>query len=137
LFSCSPEKIRTIKLSYAKMPAENLELSVAGNRIQLRGAAHFDTAAAVRIFQSFRRVFAERFLDRFPAKQKDSLLNAGYEYSIELQGEGKECSGRLHLFFTSDPERSLAYNPDTGEWLTIQNRGLYPILQRRSALLNR
>ena len=137
LFSCPAEKIRMLKLIYAKMPAENLQLSVSGHQLHLEGATSFDTAAALGILQSFRRVFAERYLERLPARQKDSLLKAGYEYAIEIQGEDKECTARLQLFFTSDPDRSLAYNPDTQEWLTIQNRGLYPILQRKTALLNR
>jgi len=137
LFSCQPSQIKSLKLLYARMPAENVELTISDSRLQLAGATYFDSAAAFQMISSFRRVYAERYLDRFPAKQKDSLLKAGSEYTIELTGNERECSARLMLFFTSDPDRSLAHIPERGEWLTIQNRGLYPILQRKSSLLNR
>lgn len=137
LFSCQPFQIKSLKLLYSRMPAENVELTLSSEGLQLAGATYFDTSAAFQVISSFRRVFAERYLDRFPARQKDSLLKAGSEYTIELTGNEKDCSAKVMLFFTSDPDRSLAYIPERGEWLTIQNRGLYPILQRKSSLLNR
>ena len=55
----------------------------------------------------------------------------------KTRNNGKPAlSKKLELYLTSDPDRSLAYLPQTKEWVTIQNRNLYPVMKRRSDLLN-
>jgi hypothetical protein len=135
LLSCNPGQINSLKIEYTRMPAENIELNMLEKKLTLNGNQPFDTASAFEMLLSFKRVYAERFLNRFPQKQKDSLLKAGPELSFEVKSDESSCSGKFLLFYTSDPDRSLAYNPQKSEWLTIQNRNLYPIMRRRSSLV--
>lgn len=136
LIACSPEEIQSVKLTYKRFPQENVELQVSGNKILMPGTNRFDTAAAARLLSSFRQVYFELVFDRLLQKDKDSLLKAGFEYSIELKGKNPDCTSTLQLYLTPDAGRSLAFIPEKNEWLTIQNQNLMPILQRRSSLLN-
>ncbi len=136
LFACKPSDVKSLKLEYRRVPAESYQLTVSGRYIQLLGAGRFDTAAAAQVLSSFQRIFIERYLDRMPKSRQDSLLQAGFEWALELESAIPAQSATLQFFLTTDPDRSLAYLPRTREWVTIQNRALYPIMQRKSALLN-
>ena len=135
LLSCSPEQIQEIKLSYKRFPQENVHLAFTGKKLQLIGSTRFDTAAAMRIFNSFRQVYFEKVLVGIPQKALDSLRNTGSEYSIEISSSAEACSRTLQLYFTNDEGRSIAFIPQTNEWFTIQNQNLTPILQRKSSLI--
>lgn len=136
LFDWKPEQIEAVKIHYKRMPSESIALSVAARKIRLEGAGIFDTAAAAGLLSSFQKIYVERYLPGFPVKKADSLLSAGAECSLELTVNESSSPEKIELFITSDPDRSLAFLPRTREWLTIQNRLLYPIMQRRTALLN-
>ena len=135
LFSSNPSSIRSVEVRYSRMPLESFRLELNG-KLSMQAATRFDTAEAASVLGSFRGVYIERFLDRLPKQKRDSLLNAGCEWSLELVDENPALSNKLELYLTSDPDRSLAYLPQTKEWVTIQNRNLYPVMKRRSDLLN-
>jgi hypothetical protein len=137
LISCSAEQIRSLSFSYKRMPSESFSVEVIGRKISMPGVAGFDTAAAATLLSSFQKIYAERYLPSFPAKKSDSLMAAGAEWVLELRGVKETDSKRIDMFPTSDPDRTLAYLPASKEWLTIQNRVLYPVMLRKSALLNR
>jgi hypothetical protein len=135
LFDCKPEQIESVKIQYRRMPSESIAISLAGRKIRLEGTERFDTAAAAGLLSSFQKIYVERYLPYFPAKKADSLLRAGSEWSLELNAPENSSPEKIEFFITSDADRSLAYIPQRKEWLTIQNRLLYPIMQRRTALL--
>ena len=135
LFDWKPGQIESVKINYKRMPSESISLSVVSQKILLEGAGIFDTVAAAGLLSSFQKIYVERYLPTFPVKTADSLLSAGSEWSLELNVTESSSPEKIEFFITSDPDRSLAYIPQTKEWLTIQNRLLFPIMQRKSALL--
>jgi hypothetical protein len=136
LINCSAEQIRSLSFSYKRMPSEGFSVEVVGRKISMTGVAGFDTAAVASLLSSFQKIYAERYLPAFPVNKADSLMAEGAEWVLELRGVKESDSKRIDMFPTSDPDRTLAYLPATKEWLTIQNRVLYPVMLRKSGLIN-
>lgn len=136
LIDLRPDEIKSVKVAYKRAQSEGFLLEVDDRQIRLDGAGRFDTAAAGAVLSSFKKIYAETFLPKFPVKKADSLLNAGSEWSLELNCRNPEFSKKIEFFYTSDPDRTLAFVNPGKEWMTIQNRVLYQLMQRKSGFIN-
>jgi hypothetical protein len=92
---------------------------------------------AAQYLLNYKAVYMERFLTSLSKKEKDSLLLRGYDWSIDLVDIDKARSHGIKIWLTSNEDRSLAYLSKTDEWISIQNRNLFPLMVRRRDLASK
>ena len=137
LFSSSPQTLQSVEIKYFKSPTDNFKFTLSGNNLNLEGVQKYDTTAAIRFLLGFKKLYLERYLKTFDKRTRDSLLKVTPEWSIDLVDIDKSKSHVVNFYPTNDEDRSMAYLPQTQEWISVQNPGLRPIKIRKFDLLSK
>lgn len=135
LFSSTPETLQSVEVTHTNFPNENFKISFSGKFFQLEGPGKMDTLAAADYILKFKRVYMEHFLKTLEQRIVDSLLRTKPEWTLTVTDIDKEKSHKLEIYTSDDPDRRMAWMPETKEMITIQFQNLAPLKIGRSQLV--
>lgn len=134
LFSSSPRTFQSIQVEFPEKPQDSYTIAFNGKELTWNAQERLDTAKAIPYINQLHHVYLERFL-KMDARSADSLLKLNPDFKVAVKDLDKSKSHLLHMYEVNDPDRVLAYMPESSEWITIQRNFVAPLVRRKNEFI--